>query len=341
MRPSRSSRPGPFEITAIGSLPHRDPEEASRLVLDHLRAIPHWPQLPQRSLLEDMVHQFLEGMPGLREDERGLWVETEGEDWEAFYEALEVGDLAPFAISRERARGLYAFLDLIPAYSPPFIKGQVTGPITLGFCLKDGQGRYAFYDDQIRHAIIGLLRAKARWQVERFREVLPEAGVILFFDEPALAGYGTPQMSFPRELALEAFREVREGVEALVGIHVCANTDWPMVLEGGFDIVNFDAYGYADSFLLWTEALGEYLEEGGTVAWGVVPTQREALRGEGALGLARRLEGMVQGLLKGGIKEEGIRRSLITPSCGAGTLTQEEALRVYRLLGEVKAAFSF
>lgn len=341
MRPYRSLRPAPFELTAIGSLPHREAGEAVRFVLEHLPVIPHWPQLPQRSPLEDMVHQFLEGMPGLREDPQGLWVETEGGEWEAFYEAVESRDLSRFAMSPERAKGFYAFLELLPRPAPPFLKGQVTGPVTLGFCLKDSKGRYAFYDDQIHHALVELLKAKARWQVDRFKEVHPEGTPILFFDEPALAGYGTPQMSFSKERALETFRELKEGLEALVGIHVCANTDWPMVLEAGFDIVSLDAYDYSDSFLLWLDPLGEFLEKGGIVAWGVVPTRREALSAEDALGVVKRLEGIWERLLREGIREEFLRQALITPSCGTGTLAVEEAERVYRLLKEVRGLWSF
>jgi hypothetical protein len=60
------------------------------------------------------------------------------EEWERFYQGYEEGDLDLFAISKGRARGFYAFLEQVALREPPlFIKGQVTGPITLGLTLKD------------------------------------------------------------------------------------------------------------------------------------------------------------------------------------------------------------
>jgi hypothetical protein len=41
----------------------------------------------------------------------------------------------------------------------------------------------------------------------------------------------------------------------LAGIHVCANTDWSLVLESGADIVNFDAYAYFDRFILYGDPI--------------------------------------------------------------------------------------
>jgi hypothetical protein len=52
-------------------------------------------------------------------------------------------------------------------------------------------------------------------------------------------------------------QEVVDAIHAdggLAGIHVCANTDWSLVLESGADIVNFDAYAYFDRFILYGES---------------------------------------------------------------------------------------
>ncbi|MBM3132761.1 MAG: hypothetical protein FJZ95_07000, partial [Chloroflexi bacterium] len=51
--------------TAIGSMPHADPAEAGALALRYLPDIPVWPQLPNRSFLENMYAQYSEGLPGV------------------------------------------------------------------------------------------------------------------------------------------------------------------------------------------------------------------------------------------------------------------------------------
>ena len=60
---------------------------------------------------------------------------------------------------------------------------------------------------------------------------------------------------------------VSEG--GVTGIHVCANTDWSMLLDSSLDIINFDAYVYMDSIGLYAESLAEFLDRGGYLAWGI------------------------------------------------------------------------
>lgn len=47
------------QVTGIGSLPHRDANDAIRFVAEHSPTIPFWPQLPQRSDDEMMLPQML------------------------------------------------------------------------------------------------------------------------------------------------------------------------------------------------------------------------------------------------------------------------------------------
>ena len=54
-----------FNTTGIGSLPHTDPVEACKIILDSVD-IPFWPQLPHRSFLESMVPMYSEGFPFIR-----------------------------------------------------------------------------------------------------------------------------------------------------------------------------------------------------------------------------------------------------------------------------------
>jgi methionine synthase II (cobalamin-independent) len=340
MRPSLSLEP--FEITGIGSLPHRDPEEAVRFIFRYLEKIPHWPQLPKRDKKEEMTRQFLEGMPGIREEEDRIWIEPPSEapeEWERFYEELQKEDLSPFGISPERAMGFYAFLEGLKGKKVSFVKGQIIGPFTLGFSLKDKKGRFAFYDEEIREMIVKALNRKAKWQVRKLKEVKPDVEVILFFDEPALVGLGTPQISIGSEKVIRALKETKEGLEAFCGIHICGNTEWPLILRAGFEVVSLDAYLYGDSFLTWAKEIKDFLESGGIIAWGIVPTDREILKREDPDKIVRKLEGILSKLQKEGLKEGLLRRALLTPSCGTGTLEEEEAKRVYKFLYQVSHRF--
>ena len=71
------------------------------------------------------------------------------------------------------------------------VKGQVTGPFTFCTSVSDQNDRAIFYDLQLRDVAIKLLTLKARWQVQHLSQF--KRPVIIFLDEPALAGFGSSE----------------------------------------------------------------------------------------------------------------------------------------------------
>jgi len=61
--------------TAVGSMPHIDPEEACSLVARFLPEIPAWPQLPKRAFPENMYAQFSEGFPGVVVEDDRIYID--------------------------------------------------------------------------------------------------------------------------------------------------------------------------------------------------------------------------------------------------------------------------
>jgi methionine synthase II (cobalamin-independent) len=330
-----------FLATGVGSLPFTDPQEACGLIFHHVPEAPHWPQLPKLSPREGMIDQFLEGMPGVVEAGGKAYLRAlePYQEWEQFYQDYEESDLDAFAISKEHAQGLSAFLEEMEGREPsPYVKGQVTGPITLGLTLKEQGGTAAFFNPDLRDMLVKLVAMKARWQEETLKRLLPNAETIIFLDEPILSSYGSAFMNVGREEVITALREAIAPLQGLKGVHICGNTDWPMIMEADLDIIDFDAHYYLSSFLLYAEPLRGFLEGGGAVGWGIVPTDEEALKEEDASLLAARLtEGMDQ-LVKEGIPHELLsERSLITPSCGTGSLSEAGARQAYQMTAQVAA----
>jgi methionine synthase II (cobalamin-independent) len=288
-----------------------------------------------------MIDQFLEGAPGVVEEGGKAYLRAlePHEEWEQFYADYEGSNLEAFAISRERAQGLQPFLEEIGRQDPPpFIKGQVTGPITLGLTLREQGGAAVFFNPDLRDMLVKLVAMKARWQEETFRRIVPQAETIIFLDEPILSSYGSAFMNVSREDVITALKEACAPLQGLKGVHICGNTDWPMIMEAGLDIINFDAYYYLPSFLLYAEQLRSFLEGGGAIGWGIVPTDDEALKSVQPSELVDQLkEGMDQ-LVQEGIPQGLLaERSLITPSCGAGSLSEEGTRRAYHMTAEVAA----
>ena len=337
----------------IGSLPIGNHEDAVELVMKHTPEIPLWVQLPVYKE-EGMISQFLPGLPGLTTEGDKAFIDTASETFDEdllrFYEdymADVEGKTDPynsrFALKADTAKGFFVLNEhvrLLP--SPPIaLKGQITGPITFGTAVKNQNGRSIFYDEQLRDVAVKLLAQKARWQAKQLCSF--GCPVIIFFDEPALTGFGSSEfISISYDEVAACFEEVIQAVHeegALTGIHVCANADWSLILESSADIVSFDAYSYFDRFILYSDQIKKFIESGRIIAWGIVPTSKhEDIERETADSLAALWKDKAAEIESLGIDMSVIlAHSLITPSCGTGSLSLEHATRVLRLTREVSA----
>jgi methionine synthase II (cobalamin-independent) len=191
----------------------------------------------------------------------------------------------------------------------------------------------------MRDAAVKILAMKARWQVRQLAQF--QRPVIIFFDEPALAGVGSSEFtSISNEAISQCFDEVFEAVHlegGLAGIHVCANTDWSLVLKSSADIVSFDAYAYFDKFILYPEHIKGFLESEKVLAWGIVPTLKsDDINKETTASLLRQWSEKAKRFEALGIDPARlIRHSLITPSCGTGSLSIDHAKKVLKMTREV------
>jgi methionine synthase II (cobalamin-independent) len=337
--------------TLIGSLPHRNRDHAIGIILENSPEIPIWPQLSAYAH-EQMMVQYLEGLPGLKENDGRVFVDTDAPEFDdellQFYDEylqIEAGskdlDGSRFQMGPETSRTFSEFLSTAGRDQARFraVKGHVVGPFTLLAGMKDQRDRALLYDDRLQDLVPKHLALKARWQIRKLQTL--GTPVILFLDEPALAGYGSSAfISVSEDLILSLLREVVAGVhqeDGLAGIHVCANTDWNLAFKSGTDIVNLDAYSYLEKFLLYQREILKFIEDGGVIAWGMVPTSDPAaITKESANALADRWLAEVQPLLSTGLSlSKLLDHSLFTPSCGCGSLSEPMAERVLNLTREL------
>jgi methionine synthase II (cobalamin-independent) len=330
--------------TGIGSLPVTDPDQAADLSLRYLPEAPIWPQLPQRSFHEHMDGQYSESLPGIVVDEKRqrFSFDTSKDltpELETFFGKYLEKDYSFFRISEDYAAGFYGFLRAARKGLPKqarFIKGSITGPLTAGISFKDETGKDIIHNDVLFDAVVKGLAMKAAWQIETFRPFgLP---VIIFIDEPAMESLGSAFSAASPAMVSEKLDEIIGTIHELggiAGIHCCGNADWPLIFNTKVDIVNFDAFGYVEKVLLYPDDIRKFFGRGGALAWGIVPTG--AFTGaETAEMLLERLEVALHRLEGAGIDRRTLlRRCLITPSCGMGSLTPEKSLAILKLTREV------
>ena len=330
-----------FSTTGIGSLPHIDPKEACRVILDSID-IPFWPQLPHRSFLESMAPQYSEGFPYVFIEGENIYVGDADEAKMAdFYEA--VAENKGFPISPEYSAGFYAFIDILKKENRRFdvIKGHITGPLTFALSITDKEKRPMYFNDEMRELSLELLKGKVTWQIEALKPFADK--VMIFADEPILTALGTSTyIGVSKEESDRMLREIVDHIKACGGIaaiHCCGKADWPVALSSGIDVFNFDAFEFGDTLGMYPEEMKNFIDKGGYIAWGIVPTT-EKIKDVTLDQLKEKLEQSLTTLEKAGISGEKLRRqSILSPSCGTGSLSIDEAQKVFSLLKDLKNSY--
>ncbi|MDP3730742.1 MAG: hypothetical protein Q8R14_04365 [Candidatus Omnitrophota bacterium] len=322
-----------FEATGIGSLPFKDPRCACRLVFDNFKYIPFWPQLNNRSFKEHMYCQFSEGLPGVVIDEkkRSVYVDSgkAASGMEKAYQKYLDGDVEYFRISSEFAEGLYEFFGSFKkeAQAARFVKGHVTGPVSFGLSVTNENKRALIYDKYMFDVAVKVLAMKTRWQIRELKKLSKD--VIIFVDEPYLVSIGSSYVNIPADDVTRSLDDIFSAIReegALSGVHCCGNTDWPLLLKRGVDILNFDAYNFMKEFFLYHRDIKDFIGRGSAIAWGIVPSS-SAADTETPESIAKRLKEALKILEDKGIDGSSIS-SLVTSSCGLGTLDERRAKRI-------------
>jgi methionine synthase II (cobalamin-independent) len=299
--------------SAVGSLPHADIDDAVELALGSQPQLPAAPSLPRRAAVEGMIPQAAWGIAGvLVLPDGSLLVD----------EAVVDPDL-PFdgSIDDEPFAGLRAFLTAVAGRTAPY-KLQLTGPVTLGLALHAvgvPADRAFAVGEQAVHARVGAVLDAALASA-------PDATPLLFLDEPGLTAALEPGFPLGVDDTLDLVSRALAGVQgrAVAGLHCCGRADWPVVLAAGPQVLSLpvDA-GAADH----PGAVADFLERGGWVAWGAVPTDRPL--GETAEILWRRMVAEWDALVVSGCDPRRlVDQAMITPACGLVGLDVAQAAHV-------------
>ncbi|MCD6490542.1 MAG: hypothetical protein J7K20_07455 [Thermodesulfobacterium sp.] len=337
-----------LKTTHIGSLPLEGVEKSVDIIFEFLD-IPVWPQM-SRFKEENMILQFNEGLPGFNKENEIL--DTSSSDfenkliefYELYFQIIEEGKLEllkNFSLSENHARGFQKFIQKAQETNPPIVKGQITGPFTLATALKTEGRENPIFREDLRDLIIKFITLKALWQALELKKISNE--VILFLDEPGLSGFGSSSfITISKELVISLLNEVIETLKrfgVIIGIHVCANTSWDIVLDSQADILSFDSFNFYDKLIIYKDSLKNFLnEENKYLAWGVIPTNSETLKNISLKEVIHKFEVQLANFSSSlGISEEEVlKKSLFTPACGLGSLSDALSIKALKLLKSFK-----
>jgi len=295
----------------MGIMPHSDIERALEVALS--LDIPFWPQLPKVSYFEDMYVQALENFPGVRIDSVQQRIHF---SLPLFYEELpsyfeKADDPHTFRLTKEFSLVYHRFLERdLSRYSA--IRGQMISPISLGLKIVDENLKPIIYHDEVREVLFDFIQKKVNQQYQELRGKnhnafvwVDDPGLALIFN--ALSGY----TEFQARTDLDRFLE---GLEGPKGVHLCAKPDWDFLLKSKIEILSFDSFNCGVVFVNYP-SLKDFVDRGGVISWGIVPTYTELLEQETIDSLVERLETFWEDLSRRGVDQKKLLgQSLLAPA---------------------------
>ncbi len=304
--------PGNLLTTAMAVMPHKDVDRALKKALS--LDIPFWPQLPLYNYYEDMYVQASENFPGIVLDmeKRHLGFSTEKfmEELESAMASWEDADF--FDISRKYSVVYHKFLALDLA-DRPAIRGQLEGPVSFGFNVMDENDRPILFNDTVRPFMLEFMAKRVNVQLDRLKKL--NSNAFMFVDEPglqflfsAMAGYGDQAAKKDMEVFFSMIERPR-------GIHLCGNPDWDFLLGLDLDVLSMDIYTNAEVFSSYWKSIKNFLDRGGVLIWGIVPTNFEPFEKESLDSLEIILENVWSTLTNKGIDRDLLMaQSLLSPA---------------------------
>ncbi|MEJ2658332.1 MAG: hypothetical protein P8012_14245 [Desulfobacterales bacterium] len=322
--------PGNLKTTAMAVMPHKDADKALELALS--MDIPFWPQLPHLSYYEDMYVQAAEHFPGILLDTQKRTLRFSMDQFiDEFEETMaRFDDPEYFDISKAYSAVYHKFLGMDLSRRPA-IRGQLEGPVSFGLNVLDQDERPILFEDTIRPFMLDFMAKRINVQLQRLKQMNPNA--FMFVDEPglqflfsALSGYDSTKAKYDLEYFFSMVNRPR-------GIHLCGNPDWDFLLNLDLDILSLDIYQNGEVFSSYSGSIKRFLDRGGVISWGIVPTNFEPFEAEDIGSLETRLAVLWNILDNKGIDSAFLlSRSLLSPATCClvnpdGEKTVEKAFR--------------
>jgi methionine synthase II (cobalamin-independent) len=311
--------------TGIGSLPGTDIDEALRIVFGELPDLPHLPELPGRGAGADMIGRgasFLAELP----------VEIQPSGWRM--------TSRPSRDLRRARDFLERDLDALEAAAEGYagtLKLQVVGPWTLAASVELHSGHRVVSDHGATRELAQSLVEGLRAHLADVARRVPAATIVTQFDEPSIpaalsariptpSGYGTV-----RAVEASVLEQTLGDVLAVVPagqrvVHCCA-ADVPITLLRG---AGADAISLDMSHPVSNDALGEAIEAGTSLWFGVVPGTDAAISLDAAREPVRKLWREL------GFADEQLATSVVpTPVCGLAGASPAYARRALSIVRDV------
>jgi len=260
---------GNCRTTAMGIMPHRDAGRALDLALS--LDIPFWPQLPHVSFFEDMYAQTSEHFPGIVVDAEAKRIRYETAKFESeLPDYLEkLSDPSYLALGPDYSVVYHRFLEQDLSHYAA-VRGQITGPVSFGFKIEDEELKPVIYNETARDILFDFIQRKVNLQRQQL--AARNSNAFVWVDEPGLNTVFSALTGYNDLQAAKDYGSFLAGIEGPRGLHLCASVDLRYLMSLGVQVLSVDAYQLEFMPKEYGPAVAEFINSGGLIAWGIVPT---------------------------------------------------------------------
>jgi len=240
-----------------------------------------------------------------------------------------------FDVSKTYSVVYHRFLD-IDLSERPAIRGQLEGPISFGFNVKDQDDRPILFNDTVRQFMLEFMAKRINVQLHRLKQM--NSNAFMFVDEPGLQFLFSGMTGYADQAARVDMENFFSLLERPRGIHLCGNPDWDFLLGLDLDILSLDVYTNGEVFIGYAPAIRRFLDRGGVLVWGVVPTNFEPFNNENIDSLEKRITDLWNLLSQKGIDLTFLlSRSLVSPAtCCLVNLDREKTVeKAFQIIKEL------
>ena len=307
-----------------GSMPYKDEAHITRVMIKLFEKNPYLPLVPLISEDENILMRTLEKLPGISMNGKKIvlniispFFPEDAEKMEKIYNNPSDEGLESYS-----SDSFYSemFFKMIERTQPSEAVFHLLGPFSLSQTIVNMEENQLLADKFYRKYIIQAETLKALWFIKKVKSLSPDTTPLIIFEEPKFNEFGVISKSNPdvtREVVVNLFSkifQVLRSAGAGVGVQCFNKCDWQIPLDAGIDILSFGAYTNPANITIIADKITKFLEGGGYINWGIVPTMTEAIvKSLTTDFLVTRFMKTVQGLVDEGVKRELIyRRSMVS-----------------------------
>jgi len=202
----------------------------------------------------------------------------------------------------------------------------------------DQDGRAILFDDSIRPFMLEVLAKRVNVQLDRLKK--QNANAFMYVDEPGLQFLFSAMSGYSDQAGKKDLETFFSMVERPRGVHLCGNPDWDFLLGLDLDILSLDVYTNGEVFSSYARSISKFLERGGILCWGIVPTNFEPFEKENLESLEKKLREIWDFLVKKEIDLEFLlSRSLLSPAtcCLVNPDTEKTVEKAFEMVKDLSA----